>query len=95
MLRELEGPPDPVGGGISSLIGAEITLPYNAAGAKEFIDSAGGAKVTIESIQKAVASQFGLRLVEIKAKNNHDRFVYPTGRLRLYLATASHGSFAA
>ncbi|HLK33575.1 MAG TPA: chromosomal replication initiator protein DnaA, partial [Terriglobales bacterium] len=49
----------------SSLIGAEITLPYTQQVLKNFIDSQ-ARKVTIESIQKAVAEQFGLRLVEIK-----------------------------
>ena len=53
----------------SSLIGAEITLPYAQQVLKNFIDSQ-ARKVTIESIQKATAEQFGLRLVEIKAKNN-------------------------
>ena len=53
----------------SSLIGAEITLAYAQQVLKNFIDSQ-ARKVTIESIQKAVAEQFGLRLAEIKAKNN-------------------------
>ena len=42
----------------SSLIGAEITLPYTQQVLKNFIDSQ-ARKVTIESIQKAVAEQFG------------------------------------
>src|ERR1700733_15353096 len=60
----------------SSLIGAEITLPYAQQVLKNFIDSQ-ARKVTIEAIQKAVAEQFGLRLVEIKAKNNSRAIVYP------------------
>src|SRR5262252_4185990 len=44
----------------SSLIGAEIPLPYAQQVLKNFIDSQ-ARKVTIESIQKAVAEQFGLR----------------------------------
>jgi len=60
----------------SSLIGAEITLPYAQQVLKNFIDSQ-ARKVTIESIQKATAEQFGLRLVEIKAKNNSRAIVYP------------------
>src|SRR5208282_1804622 len=60
----------------SSLIGAEITLPYAQQVLKNFIDSQ-ARKVTIESIQKMVAEQFGLRLVEIKAKNNSRAIVYP------------------
>ncbi|MFY9644398.1 MAG: chromosomal replication initiator protein DnaA [Terriglobales bacterium] len=68
----------------SSLIGAEITLPYAQQVLKNFIDSQ-ARKVTIESIQKAVAEQFGLRLVEIKAKNNSRSIVYPR-QIAMYLA---------
>ena len=51
---------------------------------KNFIDSQ-ARKVTIESIQKSVAEQFGLRLVEIKAKNNSRAIVYPR-QIAMYLA---------
>ncbi len=68
----------------SSLIGADITLPYAQQVLKNFIDSQ-ARKVTIESIQKAVAEQFGLRLVEIKAKNNSRSIVYPR-QIAMYLA---------
>jgi chromosomal replication initiator protein len=68
----------------SSLIGAEITLPYAQQVLKNFIDSQ-ARKVTIESIQKTVAEQFGLRLVEIKAKNNSRAIVYPR-QIAMYLA---------
>src|SRR6202049_2984052 len=68
----------------SSLIGAEITLPYAQQVRKNFIDSQ-ARKVTIESIQKAVAEQFGLRLVEIKAKTNSRAIVYPR-QIAMYLA---------
>ncbi len=68
----------------SSLIGAEITLPYAQQVLKNFIDSQ-ARKVTIESIQKAAAEQFGLRLVEIKAKNNSRAIVYPR-QIAMYLA---------
>jgi chromosomal replication initiator protein len=68
----------------SSLIGAEITLPYTQQVLKNFIDSQ-ARKVTIESIQKSVAEQFGLRLVEIKAKNNARAIVYPR-QIAMYLA---------
>jgi chromosomal replication initiator protein len=68
----------------SSLIGAEITLPYAQQVLKNFIDSQARG-VTIESIQKAVAEQFGLRLVEIKAKNNSRSIVYPR-QIAMYLA---------
>jgi chromosomal replication initiator protein len=70
----------------SSLIGAEITLPYTQQVLKNFIDSQ-ARKVTIESIQKAVAEQFGLRLVEIKAKNNSRSIVYPR---QLAMSLAKH-----
>ena len=68
----------------SSLIGAEITLPYTQQVLKNFIDSQ-ARRVSIESIQKAVAEQFGLRLVEIKAKNNARAIVYPR-QIAMYLA---------
>src|SRR5512147_678596 len=68
----------------SSLIGAEITLPYTQQVLKNFIDSQ-ARKVTIESIQKAVAEQFGLRLPEIKAKNNSRQIVFPR-QIAMYLA---------
>jgi len=68
----------------SSLIGAEITLPYAQQVLKNFIDSQ-ARKINIESIQKAVAEQFGLRLVEIKAKNNSRAIVYPR-QIAMYLA---------
>jgi chromosomal replication initiator protein len=68
----------------SSLIGTTITLPYTQQVLKNFIDSQ-QRKVTIEAIQKAVAEQFGLRLVEIKAKNNSRAIVYPR-QIAMYLA---------
>jgi chromosomal replication initiator protein len=68
----------------SSLIGAEITLPYAQQVLKNFIDSQ-ARRVTIESIQKAVAEQFGLRLTEIKAKNNARAVVYPR-QIAMYLS---------
>ena len=68
----------------SSLIGAEITLPYTQQVLKNFIDSQ-ARKITIEAIQKAVAEQFGLRLAEIKAKNNSRAIVYPR-QIAMYLA---------
>ena len=68
----------------SSLIGTSITLPYAQQVLKNFIDSQ-ARKVTIEAIQKATAEQFGLRLVEIKAKNNSRAIVYPR-QIAMYLA---------
>ena len=68
----------------SSLIGAEITLSYAQQVLKNFIDSQ-VKKITIDSIQKQVAEQFGLRLAEIKAKNNSRAIVYPR-QIAIYLA---------
>ena len=42
-------------------------------------------KVTIESIQKRVAEQFGLRVPEIKAKNNSRAIVFPR-QIAMYLS---------
>jgi len=60
----------------SSLTGGEITQSYAQQVLKNFIDSQ-ARKINIEQIQKAVAEQFGLRLTEIKAKNNSRAIVYP------------------
>ena len=68
----------------SSLIGTEITLPYAQQVLKNFIDSQ-TRKVSIEAIQKSVAEQFGLRVQEIKAKNNSRAIVYPR-QIAMYLA---------
>src|SRR5215475_5760973 len=68
----------------SSLIGAEITLPYAQQVLKNFIDSQ-ARKVTIESIQKATAEQFGMRVADIKQKNNSRAIVYPR-QIAMYLA---------
>src|SRR3954464_15809154 len=67
-----------------SLTGVEITLSTAQQVLRNFLDSQ-ARKVTIESIQKAVAEQFGLRLVEIKAKNNSRAIVYPR-QIAMYLA---------
>jgi len=42
-------------------------------------------KVSIETIQKTVAEQFGLRVLEIKAKNNSRAIVFPR-QIAMYLA---------
>ena len=42
-------------------------------------------KISIESIQKAVAEQFGLRIAEIKAKNNSRVIVFPR-QIAMYMA---------
>jgi chromosomal replication initiator protein len=61
-----------------------ITLPMAQQVLKNFID-AQTQKVTIEAIQKTVAEQFGLRLTEIKAKNNSRQIVFPR-QIAMYLA---------
>src|SRR5690349_7439968 len=66
-----------------SLTGAEITLSTAQQVLKNFIDSQ-ARKISIEAIQKAVAEQFGLRLAEIKAKNNAKSVVVPR-QIAMYL----------
>src|SRR4051812_26806674 len=68
----------------SSLEGREINLPYAQEVLKNFIDSQ-VKKITIESIQKSVAEQFGLKIPELKAKNNSRQIVYPR-QIAMYLA---------
>jgi len=67
-----------------SLTGAEVSLITAQQVLKNFIDSQ-ARKITIESIQKAVAEQFGLRVVEIKAKSNSRAIVFPR-QIAMYLA---------
>ena len=68
----------------ASLTGATINLPTCQQVLKNFIESQ-TRKVTIENIQKMVAEQFGLRLVEIKAKNNSRAIVFPR-QIAMYLS---------
>ena len=68
----------------ASLTGVEINLVTTQQVLKNFIDQQ-SRKVTIEAIQKTVAEQFGLRLPEIKAKNNSRQIVYPR-QIAMYLA---------
>ncbi len=60
----------------SQLTSNQISVSYAQQVLKNFIDSQ-TRKVTIDSIQKLVAEQFGLRVQEIKAKNNSRAIVYP------------------
>ena len=53
-----------------------VTVAYAQEVLKNMID-AQVRKVTIDSIQKVVAEQFGLRVLEIKAKNNSRAIVFP------------------
>jgi chromosomal replication initiator protein len=68
----------------ASLTGIEINLTTAQQVLKNIIDSQ-AKKVTIDSIQRAVAEQFGLRPQEIKAKNNSRAIVYPR-QIAMYLA---------
>ena len=68
----------------SSLIGAEINLQTTQEVLKNLIDSQ-VRRISIESIQKAVSEQFGLRPTGIKAKNNSRAIVYPR-QIAMYLA---------
>ncbi len=68
----------------SSLTGVDINLQTAQEVLKNVIDSQ-VRKVTIESIQKAVCEQFGLKLLELKAKNNSHVIVFPR-QIAMYLA---------
>jgi chromosomal replication initiator protein len=68
----------------ASLTGVDINLVTTQQVLKNFIDQQ-SRKVTIEAIQKTVAEQFGLRLPEIKAKNNSRQIVFPR-QIAMYLA---------
>ena len=69
---------------MSSLTGGEINLQTAQEVLKNLIDSQ-IRKITIESIQRAVSDQFGLRPAEIKAKNNSHVIVFPR-QIAMYLA---------
>jgi len=68
----------------ASLAGRDLTLQTAQEVLKNLMES-NVRKISIESIQKAVSEQFGLRLVEIKAKNNSRAIVYPR-QIAMYLA---------
>ena len=82
-VRELEGALIRVLA-YSSLTGGEINLQTTQEVLKNLIDSQ-VRKISIESIQKAVAEQFGLRIAEIKAKNNSRVIVFPR-QIAMYMA---------
>lgn len=67
-----------------SLNGMEVTLPTAQQCLKQFIDTQ-VRKITIEAIQRAVAEQFGMRVSEIKQKNNSRSVVVPR-QIAMYLA---------
>ena len=67
-----------------NLNGMEITLPTTQQCLKQFIDTQ-VRKITIEAIQRAVAEQFGMRVSELKQKNNSRAVVVPR-QIAMYLA---------
>jgi len=66
------------------LNGLEITLPTAQQCLKQYIDTQ-VRKITIESIQRAVAEQFGMRVAELKQKNNSRAVVVPR-QIAMFLA---------
>ncbi len=67
-----------------SMHGVEMTLPTAQQCLKRFIDTQ-VRKVTIEAIQRSVAEQFGMRVAELKQKNNSRQIVVPR-QIAMYLA---------
>jgi chromosomal replication initiator protein len=67
-----------------SLTGAEVNLSMAQQVLRNFIDSQ-TRKITIDSIQKSVSEQFGMRVAELKAKNNARAVVVPR-QIAMYLA---------
>ena len=67
-----------------SLHGVEITLSTAQQCLKQFIDTQ-TRKVTIEAIQRATAEQFGMKISELKQKNNSRQIVVPR-QIAMYLA---------
>ena len=82
-VRELEGALIRLTAYVS-LTGGDLSMMMAQEVLKNLIDSQ-VRKVTIESIQRAVSDQFGLRQGEIKAKNNSHSIVYPR-QIAMYLA---------
>src|SRR5437588_8951423 len=68
----------------ASLTGTPINLTTAQQVLKNLLDQQ-SRKVSIESIQKTVAEQFGLRVLEIKQKNNSRAIVFPR-QIAMYLA---------
>ncbi len=67
-----------------SMHGVEITLAVTQQCLKQFIDTQ-VRKISIEAIQRAVAEQFGMRVAELKQKNNSRQIVVPR-QIAMYLA---------
>jgi len=82
-VRELEGALIRLTAYVS-LTGRDLSMLTAQEVLKNLIDSQ-VRKVTIESVQRVVSDQFGLRPAEIKAKNNSHSIVYPR-QIAMYLA---------
>jgi chromosomal replication initiator protein len=67
-----------------SMHGVEITLAVAQQCLKQFIDTQ-VRKITIETIQRTVAEQFGMRVAELKQKNNSRQIVVPR-QIAMFLA---------
>jgi chromosomal replication initiator protein len=67
-----------------SMHGVEITLVVAQQCLKQFIDTQ-VRKITIETIQRTVAENFGMRVPELKQKNNAKAIVIPR-QIAMYLA---------
>ncbi len=68
----------------SSMHGVDPTLAVAQQCLKQFIDTQ-VRKITIEAIQRTVAEQFGMRVAELKQKNNSRQIVVPR-QIAMYLA---------
>ena len=68
----------------SSLNGVEITLSTAQQALKQFIDTQ-VRKITIEAIQRTVSEHFGMKVTELKQKNNSRAVVVPR-QIAMYLA---------
>jgi chromosomal replication initiator protein len=68
----------------SGMHGMEITLPTAQQCLKQFIDTQ-VRKITIEAIQRTVAEHFGMRVTELKQKNNSRAVVVPR-QIAMFLA---------
>ncbi len=82
-VRELEGALIRLTAYVS-LTGGELSLQTAQEVLKNVIDNQ-VRKITIESIQRAVSEQFGLRTGEIKTRNNSRQIVYPR-QIAMFLA---------
>jgi chromosomal replication initiator protein len=67
-----------------SLTGAEVSMMTAQHVLKNIIDSQ-ARKISIDSIQRSVAEEFGLRVTEIKARSNSRAIVFPR-QIAMYLA---------